>query len=420
MANKINAGNGDLDVVAKYEPVLGLVKLQAKRGGTSGNDITIAVTTSEDAGIQAGASGGTLQGGQNATVLAPGTLITAIGQSLAAKTQSGDTSGKNLPLDLADVQVYIDGIRSPLYFVSPTQVNSQIPFEVLDANSVSMYVRIRRPDGKVIASTAVAVPIDNQNPGIFAEDSAEEPRIAIAYHASSVATGMITVDGGIEEGDTAKVTIEDRSYQYTVKIDDTLDSVRDALVALINANPEESVLAVPVPAFHRMQLRAKIPGPAGEGITYSATSTEGNNSTVSLIVSSGSAQLCCSNVKDSRITLDNPAVPGETIYIYATGLGQVTPQVAQQFALTGERYSGPALNTPREFVSSLGGGSTANVLSAALEPGTFGLYKVVLELGPGTSVGTNRYIGLTISQWIYTSNTANIAIRDPFKSTENQ
>ena len=141
---------------------------------------------------------------------------------------------------------------------------------------------------------------------------------------------------------------------------------------------------------------------------------------MSLIVSSGSAQLCCSNVKDSRITLDNPAVPGETIYIYATGLGQVTPQAAQQVALTGERYSGPALNTPREFVSSLGGGSTANVISAALEPGTFGLYKVVLEIGPGTSVGTNRYIGLTISQWIYTSNTANVPIRDPFKSTENQ
>jgi hypothetical protein len=50
----------------------------------------------------------------------------------------------------------------------------------------------------------------------------------------------------------------------------------------------------------------------------------------------------------------------------------------------------------------------------------FGVYKVVLELSPGTNVGQNRYVGLTISQWIYTSNTANVPIRDPNKSTETQ
>jgi hypothetical protein len=97
----------------------------------------------------------------------------------------------------------------------------------------------------------------------------------------------------------------------------------------------------------------------------------------------------------------------------------VDPEAAQMVANTGERYSGPALNTPlpRNFVSSLAGGSTADVLSAALEPGTFDLYKVVLGIGPGTTVGDNKYVGLTISQHIYTSNTANIAIRDPNKST---
>jgi len=130
--------------------------------------------------------------------------------------------------------------------------------------------------------------------------------------------------------------------------------------------------------------------------------------------------LCCSNVKDARVTLQNPAVPGETIYVYATGLGPVFPEQAQFAALTGERYTGPVLNTPREFVSSLAGGSTANVISAGLEQGGRGLYRIVLELSPGTSVGTNKYAGLTISQFIYTSNTANVPIRDPNASTETQ
>jgi uncharacterized protein (TIGR03437 family) len=126
-------------------------------------------------------------------------------------------------------------------------------------------------------------------------------------------------------------------------------------------------------------------------------------------------------VKDSRITLQNPAVPGETIYFYVTGAGPVQPQAAQMAAVTGERYSGPALNAPldRNFVYTQAGGATANTLSAALEPGTFGLYKFVVEIGPGTQVGDNRYIGLTVSQFIYTSNVANVPIRDPNKSTLN-
>ena len=52
--------------------------------------------------------------------------------------------------------------------------------------------------------------------------------------------------------------------------------MRDALVALINANPEEEVVAVPVAAFHRIQLRAKIAGPEGNGITFEATTDMGD------------------------------------------------------------------------------------------------------------------------------------------------
>ncbi len=44
---------------------------------------------------------------------------------------------------------------------------------------------------------------------------------------------------------------------------------------------------------------------------------------------------------------------------------------------------------------------------------------MVFELSPGTQVGTNKYGGLTISQFIYTSNTANIPLRDPNASTRD-
>ena len=407
----INAGNGDPDVLAKYEPTLGLLKIQAKVGGTQGNNIGIAATTSTGAGIQAATSGGTLRGGQNASVIAPGTHVSMKGTGLAATMASADLTQFQLPLDLGDVQAYFDGIRSPLLFVSPEQVNAVVPFEVLGSNNISFYLRIKRPDGTVFVTTPLAVPIDNQNPGIFAMEG-DEPRHVIAFHGTSNATGTITVDGNVEEGDIATIRIEDREYNYTVKADDTLDSIRDALVALINANPEEIVEARALGAFHRIQLVSRIPGPAGEGTIFSATSGQGDNSSVFLILSVTSNQLCCANVAGAQVTVDNPAIPGEVIYLYATGLGPVDPQAAFDATVTGQQYTGPALNTPREFVSSLAGGSTANVLSAGLEPGTHNLYRIVLELGQGMQV-SGTFAPLTISQFIYTSNTVNLPVRNP-------
>lgn len=430
IAASINAGAGDPLVIAKYEPVLGVVKLQAKVAGTAGNEIDLAVSVeaaSKDAtaNITVTASGSKLDGGENAAVIAPGTLVTMFGHDLADQTVAADLSQFTLPLELGGVQAYFDGIRSPLIFVDKGQVNAQVPYEVLGSNNISFYLRIQKQDGSVIATTAIAVPIDEQNPGIFAGEG-EEPRQAVAYHASSHATGTITVDGSIEEGDIAQVTIGERKYRYTVKADDTLDSVRDALVSLINSNPEEAVVAIPFsPAgYKRFQLRAKIPGPAGEGITYTATSEQGNNQSVFLILSSTSGTLCCANVKDAPVTLQNPAIPGETIYVYATGLGAVDPKQAFDKALTGTQYLGPEVNNPvprrlrdgnPSFVSSLSGGSTANVISAGLVPGGHAIYKVVLELSPGLNVSA-PFVPLTISQHIYTSNVVNLPVRNPVQS----
>ncbi len=274
LAAAINAGTGDPAVFATFEPRLSTIKLVARVPGTDGNNIAIGVSGAAAGGASGTAtftitaSGATLQGGQDATILAPGTLVTFLGQNIADAAVAADLSQDRLPLTLGGVQLYCDGNPSPLLYVSPTQVNGQIPFEFLDANSISCYLRIEHADGSVVASTAIAVPLDQQNPGIFAFDG-DEPRTAIAFHASSYANGTITVDGSIEAGDTGTITIGDRSYTYTVQAGDTLTSVRDAFVALINANTEEEVVAVPEPAFHRIQLRAKVAGPEGDGIIVS-------------------------------------------------------------------------------------------------------------------------------------------------------
>ncbi len=410
LAAAINSGDGDAAVFAKFEPALGTIKLVARKPGTEGNAITLAVSTSANATIIAAASGTTLQGGQNATILVPGTLVSLFGSNLADGTASADMSQDHLPLDLGGVQLYCDGNRSPLLYVSPTQINAQIPWEVVDSNNISCYVRTQHSDGRVVATTAIAVPIDQENPGIFAFEG-EEPRVAIAYHASSYATGVVTVDGSIQAGDIGTITIgKARSYNYTVKTGDTLGTVRDALIGLINANPDEEVVASPLGSFHRIELRAKVPGPEGNSITFEATTDKGTNTNTGafLILSAIGSQLCCANRAGSPITQANPAVPGEEILIYATGLGIVDPPDQLE---TGIKYKGPALNEPRAFVSSLAGGFTANVLSAGLLPGTVGISAVKLSLGFGTA--SSPLVQLTISQFIYTSNIVTIPVVDP-------
>ena len=113
---------------------------------------------------------------------------------------------------------------------SPSQVNVQIPYELANRTSSSAWVRIQHADGTVTVTTPVAVSIVPQNPGIFASDNgpngATDPRPGFVYHASSYATGAISVDGTVQAGDVATITITSadgtisNTYNYTVQASD--------------------------------------------------------------------------------------------------------------------------------------------------------------------------------------------------------
>ncbi|MCS6953117.1 MAG: hypothetical protein NZM33_09690, partial [Bryobacteraceae bacterium] len=282
--------------------------------------------------------------------------------------------------------------------------NFQVPFEVLDATSVNAWVRTRWSDGRVTVTNPVAVPIIKQNPGIFTFGG-PEPRPGVVFHYSSFATGTVSVDGSAKAGDTATVNIEDRAYTYTVKEGDTLATIRDRLIELINQDPK--VEAFPAGLFTRIRLRARVAGPEGNGIRYSVAVSSG----AQVILTPMGEALCCANVGGSLVTEDNPALPGETIVVYATGLGLIKPDEARQAIVSGEKYKGPAFNEPVEFVSSLAGGKTANVLFAGLKPGMVGIYEVHLELN--ADLPTNPLTQLTIAQDVYVSNVITFPVFNP-------
>lgn len=403
MINGANNGAGDPNVFARANTALNSIVLTARKPGPAGDAITIATSTSTSAQITLTKSGSQLTGSRDPAQIAPGTIISVLGNNLSTDTVSVPPTSTVLPTTLGGVQLFVDGVPAPLLMISPTEIRAQLPFEVSDASSVSAYARITGPDGSVRVTTSVGISVVGQNPGLLAGEGTD-PRPGIAYHYSSYASGVVSVDGAVKAGDTGTITIEDRNYTYTVTADDTLETVRNALINLINANADEKVTAYPGALFERVRLQAKVPGPEGEGISYGASTSSG----AQLILSPYSPTICCSNTAGAPVTADNPAVPGETIVLYATGLGLVKNMDPVK---TGSAYTGPSVNEIVTPVDAIIGDKTANVLYVGLAQGTVGVYQLQLQLN--SDLPTNPETQATIAQDVYISNVVTVPVNNP-------
>jgi len=414
LINNANSGAGDIYVIATPDGTPGTttVILTGKQPGNLGNYVSYSATYAPATGVAATTvktttAGPNLTGGGDAASIAPGTVVSILGTNLSAGSVSADMTQNQLPTQLGGTEVYFNGIPAPLFFVSPTQINAQIPWELGDTTSVSAYVRSVMADGSIMFTSAVAVIIVPANPGIYTTPGTSPPA-AMAYHYSSNATAIVSVDGSVAPGSTATVTVNGRVYSYTASALDTLDAVRDNLVEQINTDPQVSATAAGV--FDRIILKARVAGPEGDGIPINASSGGG-----SIVMTAFDQATCCGNIAGAPITQSNPALPGEIVLMYATGLGvPILTDEVQSLIQTGVKYPATGPNTlpqSAQFVSSLAGGSTADVLSSTLLPGTVGTFQVLLHLNSG--IVTQPYTLATIAQATYVSNQVTFPVVNP-------
>ena len=427
----INSQNGgDPNVVANTDTGDSEVVLTAKVPGPNGNSISFSTSESTGALLQASISGdGKLTGGGGAANVGPGSLVSICVTTCATlstnssppftfgpKTVAADPTKPTLPTQMGGVELYLNGIQAPLLYVSPTQINAQIPWELVNTTSINAYVRSVMSDGSIQVTSPVAVSIVPANPGVFSQNPSANgfgtPRIAWAYHALSQAHGVVSVDGVAGAGDTETITIGSRTYNYTTAPGDTLDSIRDNLVALINTDPQ--VTAYASTEFDRIVLLARVAGPDGNGIVYGASASAGATETMTVLGGSPSV-LCCANIAGALITPENPAAANEIIYVYATGLGlPVVSPLNQGLITTGSIYpygSPPTVppDLPCCFVSAIAGGSSADVLSSTLIPGSVANFLVELHLSP--TLVTKWDTVLTIAQGVYVSYPVTIQVQ---------
>jgi len=106
------------------------------------------------------APGGVVNGASFAPgSVAPGSIISILGNNLA--TATSEAQGAPLPTSLGTTSVRINGGLAPLYYVSPKQINAQLPYETA-LGSASLVVMVGS-----FSSAPALFSVSIAGPGIF-------------------------------------------------------------------------------------------------------------------------------------------------------------------------------------------------------------------------------------------------------------
>lgn len=420
--------------------------------------ITLSATVSNTANVTATASGSYLSAG-NAATASPGALVevnapagvffTDIDTTYVAPLNSA-TNGGGVPNNVNGVQLYLDGFASPLYKVSPTQLVGQVPYSYGDRNSTSVYVRTTHGNGSVSITSATPVYIAPANPGIFsAQQYPGQTRpwpISMARHQLGNPVAVISLDGSVTANDEIAVYVNGSAtpYMYTVTSSDASTSLtsqqqlQSVLKGLINAINDPLVTASAGGSFTRLILTAKsgaFANPSGNNIPISVatgTTTAGLQScsvtqptvseTLTPYGSTGNdanchatVNTCCAVVGSSPIFPGNPAVPGELISVAVAGMGDLQDQNGNDITAsitTGFPYNGPAIPgndvLSANFVAATLGGTSAQVISAGLDVGSYGIYRVDVLIP--TTAASNPQTPFYVAQNAFISNTVYLPV----------
>ncbi len=113
--------------------------------------------------------------------IAPGSIVELYGAGLAPRV--GQAATLPLPLALEGVSVTVGGRTAPLFFVSSSQINIQVPFESSGATAT---IQVNNGGAR---SNEVIVPLAATSPSVYSYSDAESPTRAIVTHPDG---GLVT------------------------------------------------------------------------------------------------------------------------------------------------------------------------------------------------------------------------------------
>lgn len=139
----------------------GSILIYSSNFGTPYSDeYMMSLTAASAKTTQAANNGGAtvVNGASYQQTVAPGAIVSLFGDNLAGTTQA--LTGATLPSSTPDVTVYFNNIPAPLFYVSPKQINAQVPYGLGNGN---VTVTVKRAN----SAASSTVQVNAAAPGIF-------------------------------------------------------------------------------------------------------------------------------------------------------------------------------------------------------------------------------------------------------------
>lgn len=166
----------------------GSMIISAAYGGDSAfspaaGNITITVLTPQTLSISGATNAASFKQG-----FAPGMIVSVFGTALAGAAQSAPLVP--LPTQLSGTDVTINGYLSPLYYISPTQINVQIPYFIAPG-AATLKVNYGGQNASVNINVTAAAP------GIFVDPANGAPVPNESAKRGDVITLFVTGEGAV-------------------------------------------------------------------------------------------------------------------------------------------------------------------------------------------------------------------------------
>jgi uncharacterized protein (TIGR03437 family) len=254
-------------------------------GGVASNAVTFTILPSSGPTILAG---GVVNGASFAKApapVAPGSIAAIFGTALAGGTGSAPTFP--LPLTMQNTQVFVNGIAAPLFFVSPSQINAQVPWEAGGASSLSVQVM-----SSGAYSNFVSVPLASAAPGIFGPSGG-----AMIVHVSD--STLVTASNPATPGEyltiycTGLGTVTNPPATGAAAVSSPLSFTTVTPTTTIGGIPAPVIFSGLAPGFVGLyQVNIQVPlNVATAGAAPLVLSSGGNSTAAAIAVQSGGPQV---------------------------------------------------------------------------------------------------------------------------------
>jgi len=132
---------------------------------------------------------------------APGELLTLFGSGLASATLTTQ-GGQTFPTTLGVVQVLMNGVAAPIYYVSPSQISVVVPYALDPTATPSVpFLQIQVVNGGT-KSNAVTWFLNDNAPGLFTAGQNGTGLAAALRYDSSGTPSIITASNPTHKGET--------------------------------------------------------------------------------------------------------------------------------------------------------------------------------------------------------------------------